>query len=187
MVAPENLDLVVQVRVLTGQLIHMSDFRAIILAAGRGTRMKSETPKVLHKICGQPVLEYVLDIVRALRSLKTYVVTGHGAGKVREAAGDGFEWVTQEPLLGTGDAVMRCAPHFKNYHGDVLVLCGDTPLLSRAVVAALLKKHRQTKAAATFLTANMDNPRGYGRIVACPGAARSPSVKRKTPLRRKKN
>ena len=77
MVAPENLDLVVQVRLLTGQF--MSNFKAIILAAGRGTRMKSVTPKVLHKICGKPVLEYVLDITKSLRSLKTYVVVGHGA------------------------------------------------------------------------------------------------------------
>ena len=93
MVAPENLDLVVQVRILTGQLIHMSDFRAIILAAGRGTRMKSEIPKVLHKICGRPVLGYVLDIVQSLRSLKTYVVTGYGSQEVQEAVGDGFECV----------------------------------------------------------------------------------------------
>jgi len=143
----------------------MSDFRAIILAAGRGTRMRSEIPKVLHKVCGKPVLGYVLDIVRDLRSLKTYVVTGYGSEKVKEAVGDGFEFVLQEKLLGTGDAVMRCSTHFKGYHGDVLVLCGDTPLLSRPIVAALLKKHHQQKAAATFLTATIDDPHGYGRIV----------------------
>lgn len=166
MVAPENLDLVVQVRILTGQLIlSMSDFRAIILAAGRGTRMRSEIPKVLHKVCGKPVLEYVLDIVRSLRSLKTYVVTGYGSQKVKEAVGEGVECVVQEKLLGTGDAVMRCASHFTNYRGDVLVLCGDTPLLSKTIVLALLKKHHHAKAAATVLTANIDEPRGYGRIV----------------------
>ncbi len=143
----------------------MGDFRAIILAAGRGRRMKSTMPKVLHKICGKPLLAYVLDIVHSLCSLKTYVVTGYGSQAVKEAVGDGFEYVCQEKLLGTGDAVMRCASHFKNYRGNVLVLCGDTPLLSRAIVAALLKKHHQTKAAATVLTAHMDNPHGYGRIV----------------------
>jgi bifunctional UDP-N-acetylglucosamine pyrophosphorylase/glucosamine-1-phosphate N-acetyltransferase len=143
----------------------MSDFRAIILAAGRGTRMRSETPKVLHKVCGKPVLEYVLDIVRDLRSLKTYVVTGFGSDKVKATVGDGFEFVLQEKLLGTGDAVMRCSSHFKGYQGDVLVLCGDTPLLSKPIVASLLKKHHQKKAAATFLTATIDDPHGYGRIV----------------------
>ena len=90
MVAPENLDLVVQVRVLAGQLIFMSDHRTIILAAGRGTRMKSEIPKVLHKVCGKPIVQYVLDIAKALRSLKTYVVTGYGSQKVKEAVGQGF-------------------------------------------------------------------------------------------------
>jgi bifunctional UDP-N-acetylglucosamine pyrophosphorylase/glucosamine-1-phosphate N-acetyltransferase len=146
----------------------MSDFRAIILAAGRGTRMKSKIPKVLHKICGKPLLEYVLDIVRSLRSLKTYVVTGYGSQIVKKTVGDGFEYVVQEQLLGTGDAVMRCASHFKNYRGCVLVLCGDVPLLSKTIVAALLKKHHQTKAAATLLTAYIDNPHGYGRIVRLP-------------------
>src|SRR5262249_51019077 len=128
MVAPENLDLVVQVRVLTGQPRHsrgvlwfiitlpgsvvvMSNFKAIILAAGKGTRMKSEAPKVLHQICGRPMLEYVLDITKALRSLKTFVVVGHGAQEVREAVKGEVAFVVQEKLLGTADAVNRCAPH----------------------------------------------------------------------------
>jgi len=158
----------------------MSDLRTIILAAGRGTRMKSETPKVLHKICGKPLLGYVLDIVHSLRSLKTYVVTGYGSKTVKETVGDGFECVVQEKLLGTGDAVMRCASHFKNYQGDVVVLCGDTPLLSKTIVRSLLKKHHQTKAAATVLTAHIDNPHGYGRILRLPKAACWLSVSRRT-------
>src|SRR5208282_4664484 len=119
MVAPENLDLVVQVRVLTGQF--MINSKAIILAAGRGVRMRSDIPKVLHKVCGKPVLDYVLDITKNLRSLKTYVVVGHGAQKVMDAVGDGVEFVRQERLLGTADAVNRCSPHIKNYRGTVLV------------------------------------------------------------------
>jgi len=146
----------------------MGDFRAIILAAGRGTRMKSAIPKVLHTICGKPLLAYVLDIVHSLRSLKTYVVTGYGAQAVKALVGDGCECVCQEKLLGTGDAVMRCASHFKNYRGNVLILCGDTPLLSKTIVAALLKKHHQIKAAASVLTAHIDDPHGYGRIVRSP-------------------
>jgi len=143
----------------------MSNFKAIILAAGRGTRMKSELPKVLHKVCGKPVLEYILDITKALRSLKTYVVVGHGSKSVRDAVGDGVEFVEQDQLLGTADAVNRCASHLKNYQGTVLVLCGDTPLLSKDVVAELLRKHHTSKAAGMVLTANINNPQGYGRIV----------------------
>ena len=166
MVAPENLDLVVQVRLLTGQF--MSNFKAIILAAGRGTRMKSVTPKVLHKICGKPVLEYVLDIIKGMRSLKTYVVVGHGAKSVRDVVGDGVQFVQQGQLRGTAHAVDCCASYLKNYRGTVLVLCGDTPLLSQNIVAALLKQHDREGASATVLTANIDDPRGYGRIVRLP-------------------
>lgn len=164
MVAPENLDLVVQVRVLTGQF-YMSNFRSIILAAGRGTRMKSEVPKVLHKVCGKPVIDYVVGITKALRSLKTYLVVGHGSQKVRDAVGDGVQYVLQDRLLGTADAVKRCAGHLKGYRGTVLVLCGDTPVLSKDIVASLLKQHIRSKASATVLTASVDNPHGYGRIV----------------------
>ena len=142
-------------------------FRAIILAAGRGTRMRSGTPKVLHKVCGKPVLEYILDITKSLRSLKTYVVVGHGSQKVRDALGDGVQFVQQDQLRGTAHAVNHCASYLKNYQGTVLVLCGDTPLLSKDIVAALLKKHYRSGASATVLTANIDDPRGYGRIVRC--------------------
>jgi len=141
------------------------NFKAIILAAGRGTRMKSDLPKVLHKVCGKPVLDYVLDITKSLRSLKTYVVVGHGSQKVRDSVADDVEFVEQEKLLGTGDAVNRCASYLRNYNGTILVLCGDTPLLSRDIVAALLKKHLRCGASATVLTANISNPKGYGRII----------------------
>jgi len=143
----------------------MSPFKAIILAAGRGTRMKSRVPKVLHKVCGKPVLEYVLDITKSLRSLKTYVVVGHGAQKVRDAVGGGVEFVLQDRLLGTADAVGRCAPYLRSYQGTVLVLCGDTPLLGKDIVAAALRQHQRSKASATVLTANINDPQGYGRIV----------------------
>lgn len=163
MVAPENLDLVVQVRILTGQF--MSNFKAIILAAGRGTRMRSGTPKVLHKVCGKPLLDYVLDITKALRSLKTYVVVGHGSQKIRDALGASVTFVQQDQLRGTAHAVNHCASYLKNYQGTVLVLCGDTPLLSKEIVAALFKHHHRTGASASVLAANVDRPQGYGRIV----------------------
>ena len=127
--------------------------------------MKSQIPKVLHKVCGKPVLNYVLDITKSLRSLKTYVVVGHGSQKVRDALGGGVEFVLQDRLLGTADAVNRCSSYLKNYRGTILVLCGDTPLLSKDIVAALLKQHYRLRASATVLTANIDDPTGYGRIV----------------------
>jgi len=127
--------------------------------------MKSDTPKVLHKVCGKPVLEYVLDIAKNLRSLTTYVVVGHGSQKVKDAVGQDVTFVLQDQLLGTADAVNRCAVFLKNYQGTILVLCGDTPLLSKDIVAALLKQHHRTKASATVLTAKIEKPHGYGRIV----------------------
>ena len=127
--------------------------------------MKSQLPKVLHKVCGRPLLDYVLEITTKLRSLKTYVVVGHEAKKVQEHVGKGAEFVLQERLLGTADAVNRCAADLKGYKGTVLVLCGDTPLLSQEIVAATLRQHQRSKAAATVLTATIGNPKGYGRIV----------------------
>jgi bifunctional UDP-N-acetylglucosamine pyrophosphorylase / glucosamine-1-phosphate N-acetyltransferase len=144
------------------------NFKAIILAAGKGTRMRSEIPKVLHKVCGKPVLGYVLDITKSLRSLKTFVVVGHGSKSVRDAVGDGVEFVQQDQLLGTADAVNRCAPYLKDYQGMILVLCGDTPLLSKDIVATMLRQHHRTQASATVLTATIESPYGYGRIVRDP-------------------
>ena len=143
----------------------MVNFRSIILAAGRGTRMKSDVPKVLHPVCGKPIIEYVLDITRFLRSLKTYVVTGHGADRVKRSIGNDVQFVLQDKLLGTGDAVRRVQPYLKNYRGTLLVLCGDTPLLSKEIVKSLLTQHRKTKASVSVLTALIDNPQGYGRII----------------------
>lgn len=124
--------------------------------------MKSDLPKVLHPVCGVPVLQYVLDITR---SLKTYVVVGHGADKVKAAIGSNVEYVLQDQLLGTADAVRRVEPHLKNFTGTLLVLCGDTPLLEKPVVRQLLATHKKAKAAATVLTAVIGNPHGYGRII----------------------
>ena len=144
---------------------NMANFCSIILAAGKGTRMKSDVPKVLHQVCGRPMIEYVLDITRSLRSLKTYVVTGYGADKVKQAIGDDVEFVLQPQLLGTADAVRRVESHLKGFNSTVLVLCGDTPLLSKDIVRALLAKHRKSKASVTVLTASIDSPQGYGRII----------------------
>lgn len=143
----------------------MKNIQAIILAAGKGTRFKSETPKVLHSISGKPALHYVLDVAEAISSLKTYVVVGHKADTVQKAILGRAEVVIQKQLLGTADAVRSCAGHFKNANGMVVVMCGDTPLLDKTVVRWLVKTHEKTKAACTVLTAVLADGHGYGRIV----------------------
>lgn len=144
----------------------MKDLQAIILAAGKGTRMKSKTPKVLHTICGRPLIQYVLDIIRSVGSLKTCVVLGHQNGKVREyLIEEKIQSVIQEKLRGTADAIKCAAKYFRGYNGDVLILSGDAPLLRKSTVKALIRKHKSTGADCTFLTAVVQDNHGYGRII----------------------
>jgi UDP-N-acetylglucosamine diphosphorylase/glucosamine-1-phosphate N-acetyltransferase len=139
---------------------------AIILAAGLGKRMHSDLPKVLHAAAGRPLVEHVLDAVRATGVERVVVVIGHQAERVRAAlAGRTLEWAVQVPQLGTGHAVQQTASLFAGYDGDVLVLCGDTPLLRARTLRQLIDTHRRSRAAATVLTATMADPTGYGRIV----------------------
>ena len=143
----------------------MSDFRAIILAAGKGTRMRSETPKVLHQVAGKPVLQYVLDVTKYLRSLKTYVVVGHKSEMVKAYLGRDVEIAIQKRLLGTADAVRSVEKEMKGYRGHVLILCGDTPLLDKQIIRKLVTKHQRTKAVCTVLTAKIPDAGTYGRII----------------------
>jgi len=143
----------------------MQNLKTVILAAGKGTRMKSDCPKALHEVCGKPIIEYVLDVAQAAGSLKTYVVVGHKGDLVKKRIGAGLIMVRQPKLSGTADAVRRVAGHLKNYRGDVLILCGDTPLLNKAVIKELVGKHKRSKAVCTFLTATVDDPQGYGRVI----------------------
>ncbi|MBP9855184.1 MAG: NTP transferase domain-containing protein [Candidatus Omnitrophica bacterium] len=143
----------------------MKDLKTIILAAGKGTRMKSDVPKVLHKVCGQAIIQYVLDITQAIGSQKTIVVLGHKIQEIRNQLPSDIEIVEQKKLLGTADAVRSAAGHFRSFKGDVLILCGDTPLLTKETVKKLVSKHKRDKAACTFLTGIVHNPQGYGRII----------------------
>jgi len=143
----------------------MRNLRTVILAAGKGTRMKSDVPKVLHEVCGKPIVEYVLDAAKAAGSLKTYVVVGYKGDAVKERLAPGPVMVRQPKLSGTADAVRRVAGHLRSYRGDVLILCGDTPLLNKAVIKELVTKHKESKAVCTFLTATVSDPQGYGRII----------------------
>lgn len=142
----------------------MERVRAVVLAAGKGKRMHSDVPKVLHPLCGQPLLTYVLDTLDAAGVPHPLVVIGHGADEVRALVDGRAECVEQRDPLGTGHAVMQAAPHLGPAEA-VLVLYGDTPLLQPATVEALLDLHRRSGAAATMLTAELDDPRGYGRVV----------------------
>lgn len=143
----------------------MSEFRTIILAAGKGTRMKSEIPKVLHPVAGKPAIQYVLDITQSLRSLKTYVVVGHKSEMVKAYLGGSVQVAIQKQLLGTADAVRSVAPFLKGYSGHILILCGDTPLLDKEIIRRLVTKHLKTKVACTVLTARIPDPGMYGRIL----------------------
>ncbi|MDA8098241.1 MAG: bifunctional UDP-N-acetylglucosamine diphosphorylase/glucosamine-1-phosphate N-acetyltransferase GlmU [Nitrospiraceae bacterium] len=142
----------------------------IILAAGLGTRMKSSLAKALHPVAGKPMLLHVLDAVGGTDPERTVVVLGHQADRVRQAlAGYPVETVLQEQQLGTGHAVRQAAGAIAAATGPVMVLCADTPLLSAATLRSLLDVHGKKKAAITLLTAIVDAPQGYGRIVRSKG------------------
>jgi bifunctional UDP-N-acetylglucosamine pyrophosphorylase/glucosamine-1-phosphate N-acetyltransferase len=145
--------------------MHDAQIGAVILAAGKGTRLKSDLPKVLHEICGRPMLAYVFDACRAAGVQNCVAVIGHGKQLVIDAfAGDnGITWVEQNPQLGTGHAVMVCREQIRGYE-HVLVLCGDGPLIRAETIKELLARHRAENAAATLASAVLDDPTGYGRI-----------------------
>ncbi len=150
----------------------------LILAAGKGTRMHSGLAKVLHRINGQPMIHYVLDTARALRPRRIIVIVGHQGGAVRrELAGLpglpgqpglarlAVEFAVQEEQLGTGHAVRQAGPLLAGESGVVLVLAGDTPLIRPSTLASLIDAHRRDGAAASVLTARVDDPTGLGRIL----------------------
>jgi bifunctional UDP-N-acetylglucosamine pyrophosphorylase/glucosamine-1-phosphate N-acetyltransferase len=137
----------------------------IILAAGKGDRMKSQIPKVMHPICGRPMLGYVLDLVESLKLKPAISVLGYKSELVRKIIGPSVKIVIQKKLCGTADAIKTALPLLKSFKGTVLVLYGDNPLLRKETVELLLKYHLESLADATLLTAHMDKPHGYGRIL----------------------
>ena len=139
---------------------------AVILAAGKGTRMRSAMPKVLHPICGQPMLYYPLQASRLAGFKDLKVVIGHKAQQVSDTfAGEEITWVEQTDQLGTGHALLCAADSLRGYSGPLLLLCGDVPLLQAETLKQLQNYHSQQQAAVTVLTAQMPNPSGYGRII----------------------
>lgn len=139
---------------------------AIILAAGKGKRMNSDVAKVLHPLCGKPMLAYSVDAAKALNVEKIIVIIGHQAGLIREAFKDeGLIFVEQREQLGTGHAVLQARDIFRSYDGTMLILCGDVPLLSPSTIRALLEIHILEKSVVTVLTTVLDDPFGYGRVI----------------------
>jgi len=143
----------------------MSNRFAVILAAGKGTRMKSKLYKVLHPVCGKPMVQHVVNEVSQLGLQKLVTVVGHGAEKVQEQLGNVSEFALQAEQLGTAHAVDQAASVLANEEGTTLVICGDTPLITAETMEALLQQHKEAGAMATVLTAYIEEPAGYGRIV----------------------
>ena len=142
----------------------MSKLKAIILAAGKGTRMKSELPKVLHEIHGRCLVEYVIDAAREAGAEEICLVVGHKAELVKKRIGDQVSYALQAEQLGTGHAV-KCAADFIGEDGDTMILCGDTPIITGATLKELVNYHREHDLKVTVLSTTLEDATGYGRIV----------------------
>lgn len=143
----------------------MTNQYAIVLAAGQGTRMKSKLYKVLHPVCGKPMVEHVVDQIAQLDMKKIVTIVGHGAEDVQEHLRDKSEFVKQEEQLGTAHAVLQAKELLADLDGVTIVVCGDTPLIESTTMGALIKYHSEKRAKATILTTQLDDPTGYGRIL----------------------
>ena len=141
--------------------------RAVIIAAGKSTRMKSDRPKVMHEVCGRPMLAYVLDACRDAEIRETVVVVGFGKEEVIAAYSGqpGISFVEQNEQKGTGHAVSMCADAFKGFDGDCVVIAGDMPMIRSQTLRDLVGGHRGSGSVASIATTVLDDPTGYGRIV----------------------
>jgi len=156
------------------------DCICLILAAGQGTRMKSDLAKVLHPLCGKPLVDHVVRSAQKAGVARTVVVIGHQADIVREALkGLDVEFVLQAEQKGTGHAVMQALPIIEKFAGELLVLYGDVPLIKPETIISLLKSHRDERNACTMLTTIIDQPGGYGRIIRDPNGSVSKIVEAK--------
>ena len=143
------------------------DIKSVILAAGKGTRMKSETPKVLHEIYGKTLLGYVLDNVKNITD-ENFVIVGHHAEEVEDFVKKNYvnaKTVLQSPQLGTGHAVSMVCPYLENYNGLILILCGDTPLITEETLKKFVEYHNSANSDLTVMSTLFDDPTNYGRII----------------------
>jgi bifunctional UDP-N-acetylglucosamine pyrophosphorylase/glucosamine-1-phosphate N-acetyltransferase len=148
------------------------DLHVVVLAAGKGTRMRSALPKVLHRAAGLPLIEWVVRTARSLRPQTITLVVGHEADQVREwfADDDDVRFVVQEPQLGTGHALLQTERVLKSRRGSVLLLSGDAPLITRASLERLIALRRERGASIVVATADLADPTGYGRVIRRGGA-----------------
>ena len=142
----------------------MNKLKAVILAAGKGTRMNSDLPKVIHKCLGRPMVHYVIQACKDAGAGEVCVIVGYKGREVKDAIYDVVDYVEQKEQLGTGHAV-KCAKDFIGTEGDTLVLCGDTPLITGKTLTELVEKHRKEANGVTVLSAILDDATGYGRII----------------------
>ena len=143
------------------------ELAVVVLAAGKGTRMKSDLPKVLHALADKPMIGWVADLAAQLGATRTVVVVGHGADQVRGYLDGrpGLSFALQEPQLGTGHAVMAAAPQLEGFDGEVIILYGDVPGLRRSTAQALIDQHRAQGNDQTVLAIDKDPPPAYGRLI----------------------
>ena len=139
--------------------------KTLILAAGKGTRMKSELPKVIHKVNGIPMISKIISVLNGLEPEENILILGHKKEEVLKVVGEETDYVVQTEQLGTGHAVIQAKEKLADYDGDVMVLCGDTPLLREETLRKLYNFHKESGAVTTILTSIYENPFGYGRIV----------------------
>ncbi|MGN6733917.1 MAG: NTP transferase domain-containing protein, partial [Candidatus Binatia bacterium] len=144
----------------------MNQLGVILLAAGQGTRMKSAVPKVLHSLGGKALYLHVLETAKRLDPAVVAIVVGHAARTVQEACPfSDVNWAVQEEQLGTGHAVLSAHDKFRAFEGDILILSGDVPLIQEQTLRMMIEHQRSSRADLSFLTAQLDNPNGYGRIL----------------------
>ncbi len=143
------------------------ELAVVILAAGKGTRMKSDLPKVIHPLAGRPMIDWVVDLGEQLGAARTVVVVGFGADQVEAhlAGRDGLFFALQEPQLGTGHAVMAAMPELADFEGDVIILYGDVPGMRRSTAQAIIDTHREQGNDETVLAIDLDPPPPYGRLI----------------------
>lgn len=142
----------------------MPNWAAVIMAAGKGTRMKSKLPKVMHALAGKPMLQHVLDSVQGIHVGRSLVILGHGREQIEEWLNGRAEVVLQTEQLGTGHAIMQAIPHLDGVE-NIIVLSGDQPLIRPETLEKLVRLHTEQGCTATILTAHFENPFGLGRIV----------------------
>ena len=140
--------------------------KSIILAAGKGSRMESDLPKVLHTLNGKPMINHILETFESIDEItENILVLGHEKDKVLAKVGKDVPYVIQGNQVGTGDAVKAAKEKFANFNGDVFIAYGDCPLLTKKTIKKLIHNHQEHNVVCTVLTAHLDNPSGYGRVV----------------------